>query len=110
MANDDEPRLVSLAEVKKLLNDESEERELTYEQTLALGHAETFVELSVEETQELIEKLKEDFEFIDEEKAFKLADLLPEDEDGIKAVFQQDRYTPSEDEAEKIINTIKKYI
>ncbi len=109
MASDD-PRFVSLAEVKELLSKESEKRELGYEQTLALGHAETFVKLSVEETKELIGELKEEFDFIDERKAYKIADTLPEDKDGLRAVFQQDRYTPSDDEVEKIINTIKKYL
>ncbi|MFP4000678.1 MAG: RNA polymerase Rpb4 family protein [Thermoplasmata archaeon] len=107
---EEEPRNVSLAEVKKLLSEEAEERELRYEQSLALSHAETFVKLSLEDTEELIEEFLEEFDFVDEESAFKLADILPEDEDGVRAVFQQDRYTPSDDEAEKIINTIKKYL
>ncbi len=108
--SEDEPRYVSLAEVKELLTEESEERELRYEQSLALGHAETFVKLSLEDTQDLIEELMDEFDFVKEELAFKLADVLPEDEDGVRAVFQQDRFTPSDDEAEKIINTIKKYL
>ncbi len=108
--SEEEPRYVSLAEVKELLSEESEERELRYEQSLALSHAETFVKLSLEETEDLIEDLMEEFEFVKEESAFKLADILPEDKDGVRAVFQQDRYTPSDDEAEKIINTIKKYL
>ncbi|MBS3782102.1 MAG: RNA polymerase [Candidatus Thermoplasmatota archaeon] len=108
--SDEEPRYVSLAEVKKLLNEESEERELRYEQSLALGHAETFVKLSLESTEDLIEELIDGSDFIDEESAYKLADLLPQDEEGVRAVFQQDRHTPSDDESEKIINTIKKYL
>jgi len=108
--SEEEPRYVSLAEVKELLTKESEERELRYEQSLALSHAETFVELSVEDTKDLIEDLMEEFDFVKEESAYKIADILPEDEDGVRAVFQQDRYTPSDDESEKIINTIKKYL
>jgi len=107
---EEEARYVSLAEVKELLSKEAEERELRYEQSLALSHAETFVKLSREDTEELIETLMDDFEFVDEESAFKLADILPEDKDGVRAVFQQHRTTPSDDEAEKIINTIKKYL
>lgn len=107
---EEESRYVSLAEVKKLLSEEAEERELRYEQSLALSHAEAFVKLSMEDTKELIEELLEEFDFVGKEAAFKLADVLPEDEEGVRAVFQQDRYTPSDDEAEKIINTIKKYL
>ena len=108
--SEEESRYVSLAEVKELLTEESEERELRYEQSLALSHAEAFVRLSVEDTEDLIEELMEEFDFVKEESAYKLADILPEDADGVRAVFQQDRYTPSDDEAEKIINTIKKYL
>jgi len=105
-----ESRYVSLSEVKSLLSEEAEHRELSYEQSLALGHAEKFVKLSLEDTEDLINELLENFDFISEELAFKTADILPKDKDGVRAVFQQDRYTPSNDEVEEIINLIKKYL
>lgn len=105
-----ESRYVSLSEVKSLLSEEAENRELSYEQSLALSHAEKFVKLSPEETKKLINDLLEEFDFMNEELAFKTADILPEDEDGVRAIFQQDRYTPSNDELEEIVNLIKKYI
>ncbi|MBS3816768.1 MAG: hypothetical protein KGY76_04305 [Candidatus Thermoplasmatota archaeon] len=108
MAEDDS-EFVTLAEVKKLLEEESEERELRYEQSLALSHAEKFVELSVEDIEELMDELRENFDFMDEELIYKTADILPDDEEGVRSIFQQDRYTPSTEEAEEIINTIKKY-
>lgn len=108
MAEDDS-EYVTLAEVKELLTEESEERELKYEQSLALSHAEKFVELSLESTEELMDELRENFDFMNEELVYKTVDILPEDEEGVKAIFQQDRYTPSKDEVEEIINTIKKY-
>ncbi len=107
--SEDESKYVSLAEVKKLLNEEAEKREVSYEQSLALSHAEKFVELSVEETEELIDELRENFDFMSEELIFKTADILPEDEEGIRAIFQQDRYTPSNEDTEEIINIVKKY-
>ncbi|MFP3872689.1 MAG: RNA polymerase Rpb4 family protein [Candidatus Natronoplasma sp.] len=107
--SEDESRYVSLAEVKELLTEEAEERELNYEQSLALGHAEKFVELSMEETEKLMDELRENFDFMSEELVYKTADILPEDEDGVRAIFQQDRFTPSNDDAEEIINIIKKY-
>lgn len=106
---EDESRYVTLAEVKKLLSEEAEEREISYEQSLALGHAENFVELSVEDTEELMDELRENFDFMSEKLVYKTADILPEDEDGVRAIFQQDRYTPSNEDAEDIINIIKKY-
>ncbi len=105
-----ESRYVSLSEVKSLLSEEADNRELSYEQSLALSHAEKFVKLTPEDTKDLIDELLEEFDFINEELAFKTADILPEDNDGVRAIFQQDRYTPSNDEVEEIINLIKKYL
>ncbi len=106
----DESKYVSLSEVKELLMKEAEKRELSYEQSLALGHAEKFVRLSPEETKELIQKLIDEFDFMKEELAFKTADILPTDVEGVLAVFSKDRYTPSKGEAESIINHIKQYV
>ena len=106
----EEPRYVSLAEVKEFLEKEAEERELSYEQSLAMSHTEKFVKLNVEDTKELINKLLEEFDFMNEKLAYKTADILPTDEDGIKAVFSKDRYTPSKEDAENIINLIKQYL
>ncbi len=106
----EESRYVSLAEVKKLLSEESEERELSYEQSLALSHAEKFVQLDIDETEELIEELLENYDFMSEYIAFKMADILPTDRDGVKAVFSQDRYTPSNEEIDDIISTIEEYL
>jgi len=106
----EESRYVSLAEVKKLLREEAEERELSYEQSLALSHAEKFVKLDKEETDKLIKELLDEFDFMKEKIAYKTADILPTDVDGVLAVFSKDRYTPSQDEAESIINLIKQYV
>ncbi len=106
----EESRYVSLAEVKDILKEEAEKRELTYEQSLALSHAEQFVKLNKEETDELIEKLQDEFDFMKEKIAYKTADILPTDADGVLAVFSKDRYTPSKDEIEDITNLIKQYV
>jgi len=105
-----ESRYVSLSEVKSLLTEEADNRELSYEQSLALSHAEKFVKLSPEDTKDLINDLLDEFDFMSEDLAYKTADILPEDKDGVRAIFQQDRYTPSNDEVEEIINLIKKYL
>ncbi len=103
-------RNVSLAEVKELLSEEAEERELSYEQSLALSHAEKFVELSKEDVDELIEEMLDNFDFMTEDIAFKMADVLPTDPDGVIALFSKDRYTPSKEDTENIIDVIKKYL
>ncbi len=103
-------RYLTLAEVKELLQEKAEERELSYEQSLSLSHAEKFVKLPSEETKELVSELLEKFDFMGEPLAYKLGDILPLDDAGIKAVFSKDRYTPSKEDCDEIIKTIKKYL
>ncbi|MFO8109956.1 MAG: RNA polymerase Rpb4 family protein [Thermoplasmata archaeon] len=107
---EDESKYVTLSEVKELITEEAEGRELSYEQSLALSHAEKFVLLPSEDSLELVNELIDNFEFMNEKLAYKTADILPKDIDGVKAVFSKDRYTPSKDDSDEIINVIKKYL
>ncbi len=107
---EDETRYMTLSEVQELITKEAEERELNYEQTLALTHAEKFVELTPEDSLKLINELLETYEFYNKKLAYKTADILPKDGDGVRAIFARDRYTPSEDDSNKVLKTIKKYL
>ncbi len=107
---EEEKRFLTIPEVKDMITSEAERRELTYEQTLALGHTEKFAILTAEDSIKLAEELEKSFEFIGKKQAYKMADLLPGDIYGIKAIFSRDRYTPSEDDCNKIIAVIRKYI
>ncbi len=107
---EDDSRYVTLSEVKELISEEAEHRELSYEQSLALSHSEKFVELTSEDSLKLVKELMDTFEFMNEKLAFKMTDILPEDPDGVKAVFSKDRYTPSKEDSEEIIKVLKKYL
>jgi DNA-directed RNA polymerase subunit F len=48
-------------------------------------------------------------EKVDEPTAIKIADLLPQDRDELRAVFAQERYALNGDELDAILNTVKKY-
>lgn len=100
---------VSLAEVKNILRKISKERkELTYEQKIALEHAEKFARLPLKKTEELIEELKK-LEFMQEKHAYKIADLLPKTEDDIKAIFAKERVSLGDKEIKSILDIVAKY-
>jgi len=102
-------KLVSLAEVKTILKRMSKERkELTYEQRIALEHAEKFAKLPVKKTQDLIKELLK-VERLGEVHAYKIADLLPITEDDVKAIFAKERFTLNENEIKTILQTVGKY-
>jgi DNA-directed RNA polymerase subunit F len=102
-------KLISLAEVKNILKKISKERtELIYEQKIALEHAEKFAKLSAKQTKDLITELQK-LDHVEEIHAYKIADILPNTEDDVKAIFSKERYTPNDKEIKNILETVKKH-
>ena len=102
-------KLVCLAEVKNILKKISKERkELIYEQKIALEHAERFARLSAKQTKDLIAELMK-VEHVEETQAYKIADILPNTEDDVKAIFAKERYTPNDKEIKAILEIVKKH-
>ncbi|KAA0001220.1 MAG: RNA polymerase [Thermoplasmata archaeon] len=102
-------KIVSLAEVKEMLMKLGKERELTREQKIALEHAEKVVKLSAKKTKELVKKLLE-IEGVNEKQAYKIADLLPKEEEDLLAIFAKETVTPSDDGKKKILEIVREYL
>ncbi len=103
-------KVVSLTEVKDMLTKLGKEREeLTREQKIALEHSEKVVKLSTNKTKELIRKLM-NIEKIGKIQAYKIADLLPEDEEDVMAIFSKETFVPSKEEIKKILEIVREYI
>ena len=102
-------RYVSLAEVQSLLEKEREQRELTYEQNLALQHTQTFTKLSLTKTKKLIAEFT-NIDFVSEENAYKIADMLPSHADDVKIIFAKERFTLESDQINEILDIVAKYL
>ena len=106
---------LTTAEAKALLSEVEadraldEDREMRYELARAVEHVNRFAALDPEESRELVERLVE-FDEIDERTACKIADLLPESRDELRAVFAQERYTLSGDELDEVLNVVAEYV
>lgn len=104
-----EPKPVSLSEVKNILKKiEKERKELLYEQKVALEHANKFAKLPAKKTEDLIKELME-LGFLQEMHAYKIADILPQNDDDVKTIFAKERTTLSEGNIKKILEIVKKY-
>ena len=86
-----------------------EDREMRYELTRAVEHVNRFATLDVEESAEFVAELQ-DLEKIDEATAYKIANLLPQDRDELRAVFAQERYSLSGEELDDVLNVVAKYV
>ncbi len=106
-------RYVTLAEVKEMLQAESEGREFTTEQKLALEHA-RIAKLTVEQAKELRAKLTA-IDFISEmatseQVAVKITDLLPTHNDDVRVIFAKERRVIDKKQAEQIIKLVNEYL
>lgn len=109
LKNEEPDKILSLAEVKNILKKISKERkELLYEQKIALEHAEKFTKLSAKQTKDLIMDLMK-LDHVEENHAYKIADILPNTEDEIKAIFAKERFTLNDKEIKNILEIVKKH-
>jgi DNA-directed RNA polymerase subunit F len=109
MAEADE-RLVTLAEVKEILEKAEAQREdLSYEQKLALEHARRFAKFSHADSDKLIAELTA-MEKVDPVMAIRISDLAPTHADDLKALFSKSRINLDDGDIQKILETVAKYL
>jgi DNA-directed RNA polymerase subunit F len=106
--------LLTLAEVKEILSDIAEERrerdlELAYEFRKALHHAELFAKASPGKSRELVNKLLE-LEKMKPVIAIRIADLIPQSRDELRAVYAKEKYTLSSEELDQILELVAEAI
>ena len=102
-------RAVTLAEVKTLLEDAQERfHELTYEQKLALKHAQEFSRISADKVGDLVNALLE-VPIITETSAYKIADIMPNHADDIHLLFAKQRTQLTEEDISAILDIVDRY-
>ncbi len=101
---------LSLADVKELLEKEKDNREeLMPEQKLALSHADAFAKLSKTKVKKLVAELVK-MDQMSEPNAYKIADLMPEEPDEVRAIFSKERFTLTKDETDQVLKLVRKYL
>ncbi|MCK4444746.1 MAG: RNA polymerase [Thermoplasmata archaeon] len=105
-----EEEYLSLAEVKEILEKERDNREeLMPEQKLALAHADSFAKLTKAKTKKLVAELAK-MDQMSQPNAFKIADVLPEHPEEVRAIFSKERFTLSKEETEDVLKLVRKYL
>lgn len=101
---------LSLADVKELLEKEKDNREeLMPEQKLALSHAESFAKLSKTKVKKLVAELIK-MDQMSEPNAYKIADLMPEEPEEVRAIFSKERFTLTKEETDQVLKLVRKYL
>ena len=106
----EEGRLVSLAEVKAMLEKAQKDRaELTYEQKIALEHAKRFARVDAKTAKALTAAVVAAMPGLEEKFALRVADLLPQHVDDVKAIFQKSRHDLSDDDVAKVLAVVDEH-
>lgn len=106
----EEGRLVTLAEVKSLLEKAQKDRaELTYEQKIALEHAKRFARVDVKVAKAIAKGIQDAMPGIEEKFALRVADLLPQHPDDVKAIFQKSRHEMGDADVAKVLAVVDEH-
>jgi DNA-directed RNA polymerase subunit F len=106
----EEGRLVSLAEVKAMLEKAGGEREeLTYEQKIALEHARRFARVDAKVADKIAAAITEALPGLEPKFSIRVADLLPQHPDDVRAIFQKSRHDLNDADIAKVIAIVDEH-
>ena len=83
--------------------------ELNYEQNLTLNHLSRFKRYSVEDSEEIMEKLQELLPNLRTRAIVHIVDLVPEDLADLRLIFAKEPYQPTKEEMEGILEILEQY-
>ena len=97
------------SKVKEVLEEFREnDNELNYEQNITLNHLERFKRFSVEDAEEIVEKLQNEFG-IREKVAVHIVDLIPQDLADLRLIFAKEPGQTDKEDMEKILELLEQY-
>ena len=94
--------------VKEVIEEFSEDNELNYEQNVTLNHLARFKRYSVEDAEEIIEKLQDELD-LRPKVAVHIVDLVPEDLADLRLIFAKEPKQIDKEEMEKILELLEQY-
>jgi len=104
-----ETQPVPMAQAKIVMEKREKERELGYEQKLAMEHLKKFTKLSEKDAKKLVEDIESVMK-MSPQTVVSIVNLLPKTPDELRLIFTKERFSLKEDEISKILEIVKKYL
>ncbi|MHA1222051.1 MAG: RNA polymerase Rpb4 family protein [Candidatus Heimdallarchaeaceae archaeon] len=104
-----EKKPLTISEAMLILQQRSEESELSYWQRVAYEHAMQNSRTEPEESREIVEKILKNFE-LSELAAYTIANILPPSPEELKDLLQKEPVMLTETDIKKIFEIIKPYV
>ena len=99
---------VAMSEAKKIMSSHEKEKELSYEQKLAMEHLNKFTKLSHENSEKILGELSKVLR-MSQVTMIKIMDIMPQTPDELRMIFAREKFSLKEDEIKKILEIVKKY-
>jgi DNA-directed RNA polymerase subunit F len=96
------------AKVKQIIEEFGEENELNYEQNLTLNHLARFKKYSVEDSEEIYQRLQDEFG-LRPKVAAHIVDLVPQDLADMRLIFAKEPSKTTKEEMEAILEMLEQY-
>ena len=103
-----EAKPVGMPEAKEILTSREKDKELTYEQKLALENLKKFTKIKPTEAKKFLDDLSSVLRMSDETMV-QILNLLPKNADELRMIFAREKFSLKEEEIGKILEVIKKY-
>ena len=100
---------ISGIEVKETLEEFSQNYELNYEQNVTLNHLARFPRFSLEDAQEIMDKLENDIG-LRHKVAVHIVDLIPKDLSDLRLIFAKEPTQVTPEEMDKILDILNQYL
>jgi DNA-directed RNA polymerase subunit F len=102
-------KYVSLAEIREMLESESNVKELGTAQRSALEHSRALTSISSADVASLRDEMSA-MSFMTEYAAYKIGDILPKYPEDVRAIFAKERVNLSGEDIKQIIDIVGKYL
>ncbi len=100
---------VAYPKAKAILEEREKQKELGYEQKSSMEHLREFCKLDEKKAEEFAKELAS-VEKLRDVLIVKIINTLPKTKDELKMLFQKDRIDLSEEESEKIVQIVAKFL
>ncbi|MCL2510035.1 MAG: RNA polymerase Rpb4 family protein [Methanomassiliicoccaceae archaeon] len=100
---------VTLAEVRDILTEEHEKRDLLSSQKSAMEHARAVCAISADDAKKIVEEVRT-INGVSEYAAVKIADLLPMYPEDVRAIFSKERLNVEPKTIDQIVEVVSKYL
>jgi DNA-directed RNA polymerase subunit F len=103
-----ETKPVGMPEAREIMSSREKDKELSYEQKLAMEHLNKFTKLSDADAKKFLEELSAVLRMSEETK-IQILNLLPKTAEELRMIFTRENFSLKDNETKKILEIVKKY-